>query len=131
MSLAIAKLQPALTIQQVREGIDSLVEKIRRQSQAIQVVNDLFEDWLGGRFKRLKHPNTDKRYYNNEVKLYIGGLSIDRVIARDIRDIIQTAAKSNRPSIANKTLCLIKKFFNHVVKLDLKDNNPASAFEHV
>ncbi|QTH63358.1 tyrosine-type recombinase/integrase [Psychrosphaera ytuae] len=129
MSLAIAKLQAALIIQQVREGIDPLAEKVRGKSQSIRVVNELFEDWFNGRSGKLKYPHIEKRYYENEVKPYIGELAIERVNARDIRDIIQTVAKSNRPSIANKTLRLLKKLFNHAIKLDLKGGNPAAAFE--
>lgn len=51
--------------------------------------------------------------------------------ARDIRGIISKIAKSGRPTIANDALAYCKQLFNHGIKLDLVQNNPAQAFRNI
>ncbi|MGL6124048.1 MAG: tyrosine-type recombinase/integrase, partial [Shewanella sp.] len=69
--------------------------------------------------------------YTNEIKPIIGQLKVADVNARDIRAIIHKVAKSNRPSVANKTLLCCKQLFNHACKLDLITGNPAAAFKAI
>lgn len=54
-----------------------------------------------------------------------------QVNARDIRGLITKIAKSNRPTIANDALAYCKQIFNHGIKLDIIQNNPAQAIRNV
>ena len=128
MSLAAANAEAARILFLVKQGIDPMVERKRKNQTSIVSVNDLFEDWYLDLQKRLKHPQIPKRIYTKEIKPHIGSLPIIDVNARDIRAIIHKVAKSNRPSTANDTLMYLKQLFNHACKLDLKDGNPASPF---
>ncbi|GAB2998853.1 tyrosine-type recombinase/integrase [Psychrosphaera aestuarii] len=125
MSLATAKHKSSSLIQKVREGVDPLAEKARADSVKIRTV----DDWYKYLVRNLKHPEITKRYYEKEIRPLIGDLTISHVNARDIKGIIDKVTKSNRPSIANKTLLCCKKLFNHACKLDLANNNPATAFK--
>jgi len=129
MSLADAKLEAALIMQGIRNGIDPLSERIRENEVTIKTVNHLFDDWFIDLSKRLKFPNIPKRIYQKEIKPLIGDLPIEQVNARDIRAILQKVSNSGRPSIANDTLVYCKQLFNHACKLDLAKANPASAFK--
>ena len=128
MTLADAKFQAAKITQQVKNGIDPLAERARKNEETIITVDDLFNDWFEGVTKKLKHPHIQARYYNKEIKPQIGQLRIEDVNARDIRSIVQKVVASGRPSIANKTLLQCKQLFNHACKLDITNSNPAFAF---
>lgn len=129
MSLVNAKLEAALIMQQIRNGLDPLAERIRDNEEKIKTVNHLFDDWHLELSKRIKSSQIQKRVYTKEIKPFIGDLAIDKVNARDIRAILQKVSSSGRPSIANATLAYCNQLFNHACKLDLAANNPASAFK--
>lgn len=128
MTLAAARAQAAKILFQVKQGIDPMVERKRKNQTSIITVDDLFDDWYQDLAERLKHPQIPQRIYTKEIKPHIGSLPIADVNARDIRAIIHKVAQSGRPSIANDTLMYLKQLFNHACKLDLKDGNPASPF---
>ena len=48
--------------------------------------------------------------------------------ARDIRKAVAEIMKTDRPTIANKSLDTARQLFNHGIKLGLIDTNPAGAF---
>ena len=127
-TLAIATAQAAQIKLDVKQGIDPLAERDRGDRTRLQSVNDLAEDWLAERDKRLKNPQIPRRVYTKEIAPIIGSLSIEQVNPRDIRTIIQRIADSNRPTIANDCLLYCKQLFKHAVKLDLRTSNPAEAF---
>jgi integrase len=79
----------------------------------------------------LKHPGIPERVYRKDIAPSIGQLSLESVNARDIRGVITKIAKSDRPTIANDALAYCKQIFNHGIKLDLIQNNPAQAFRNV
>jgi hypothetical protein len=128
ISLAEANLQSSQIKLEVNQGIDPLAEKSRGDAYKLETVNDLAEDWLRECEKRLKHPNIPRRVYTKDIAPVIGGLAIDRVNPRDIRAIIEKIAESGRPSISNDALMYCKQLFRHGIKLDLRDSNPADAF---
>lgn len=128
MGLAEAKLAAAQLIYQTKQGTDPLAERARKQEITLITVNDLFDDWYQNIASQLKHPEIPNRMYTKDIKPTIGQLKITDVNARDIRAIIHKVAKSNRPTVANKTLLCCKQLFNHACKLDLITGNPASAF---
>lgn len=128
LSLADARTAASLKMQQLRQGLDPLVEKARTQQGSIKIVDDLFADWQAGNIKRLKYPSIPARVYRKDIAPIIGELKLDSVNARDIRQVITSINNSGRPSIANDALAFCKQIFNHGIKLDLLGVNPASAF---
>ncbi|MGO2089072.1 MAG: tyrosine-type recombinase/integrase [Oceanisphaera sp.] len=128
LSLADARLEAAKKMKQVREGFDPLLQRKRAEQESIKTVNDLFEDWYPTLVKRLKHPNIPKRVYTKDIAPHIGEISLDKITARDIRTTITAINNSGRPTIANDALGHCKQLFNHGIKLDLLQGNPASAF---
>lgn len=128
VSLAEARSMAAEYKHNIAKGIDPLVVRKREQQAEFITVDDLAKDWLLSLQNRLKHPTIPARIYKNEICPHIGGMKLEQVNARDVRHIIQTVARSERPSIANDTLMYCKQLFNHGIKLDVVANNPASAF---
>lgn len=128
LSLANARLEAASKMKLVREGFDPLLQRKRAEQESIKTVNDLFEDWYPTLVKRLKHPNIPKRVYTKDIAPHIGEIPLDKITARDIRTTITAINDSGRPTIANDALGHCKQLFNHGIKLDLLQGNPASAF---
>ncbi|MFA0046093.1 tyrosine-type recombinase/integrase [Vibrio sp. 10N.261.51.F11] len=128
LTLANARLEAATKMKQVREGFDPLLQRKRAEQESIKTVNDLFEDWYPTLVKRLKHPNIPKRVYTKDIAPHIGDIPLDKITARDIRSTITAINDSGRPTIANDALGHCKQLFNHGIKLDLLQGNPASAF---
>ena len=91
-------------------------------------VDDLTEDWRKDCEKRLKHPNTLRRIYTKDRAPLMSKLAINQVIPRDIRAIITRITEDGRPTIANDALMYCKRLFQHSIKLDLLNNNPADPF---
>lgn len=128
LSLADARTAASLKMQQLRQGVDPLLEKRRIEQGTIKTVDDLFADWQEGNVKRLKHPSIPARVYRKDIAPIIGEIKLDSVNARDIRQVITSINNSGRPAISNDALGYCKQLFNHGIKLDLLGANPASAF---
>lgn len=128
LSLSDARTAALLKMQQVRQGVDPLIEKHRTDNGTIKVVDDLFADWQKENEKRLKHPSIPARVYRKDISPIIGEIKLDSINARDIRRVIVSINDSGRPSISNDALGYCKQMFNHGIKLDLLTFNPASAF---
>lgn len=128
ISLADARLDAATKMKQLREGADPLIQRQRAEQENIKTVNDLFHDWYPTLVKRLKYPTIPQRIYLKDIAPHIGNIKLDQISARDIRKVINTINDSGRPTIANDALGYSKQLFNHGIKLDLMNFNPASAF---
>jgi integrase len=128
LSLADARTKAALASKQHRDGLDPLLARKREQEITIKTVDDLFADWYPSLIKRLKHHQIPERVYRKDIAPHIGQASLKQICARDVRRVLQSITKSNRPTIANDALMYCKQLFNHGIKLDVIDNNPASAF---
>lgn len=128
VSLQDARLDAAAKMKQLRDGFDPLLQRKRVQQVQIKTVNDLFEDWYPTLVKRLKYPDIPKRIYTKDIAPHIGEILLDQVTARDIRFTINAITNSGRPTIANDALGYCKQLFNHAIKLDLMNGNPAAAF---
>lgn len=131
LSLADARAAAAKIQAEAKKGIDPLAERQREHLAKVNTVDDLAADWLDDCKRRLKHPHIPERVYRKDIAPSIGQLSLDQVNARDIRGLITKIAKSNRPTIANDALAYCKQIFNHGIKLDIIQNNPAQAFRNV
>lgn len=128
LSLAEAREHAIDARKGIREGLDPVAERKRKEQATIQTVADLFADWYQDLEMRLKHPRIPKRIFDKEISPFIGQISVERITPMDIRDIVKRVAASGRPSIANDTLMYLKQLFNHAIKLGLITYNPASAF---
>lgn len=128
LSLADARTEAALKMQQHRQGLDPLIAKQRSQYGSIHTVDDLFADWHASVIKRLKHHQIPARVYSKDIAPVIGQMRPAAVTGRDIQRILRTITESNRPTIANDALLYCKQLFNHGIKLDVVAGNPASAF---
>ncbi|HHF2995790.1 TPA: tyrosine-type recombinase/integrase [Vibrio diabolicus] len=128
ISLRDARLLAAEKMKQVREGFDPLIQRKRAEQEKIKTVNDLFSDWYPSLEKRLKHPNIPKRVFLKDIAPHIGNIPLEQVNARDIRTTINAIIAAGKPAIANDALNYCKQLFNHGMKLDLMQGNPASAF---
>ncbi|BBB31500.1 tyrosine-type recombinase/integrase [Neptunomonas japonica] len=131
LSLRDARMEAAKIQAESKNGIDPLAERERDQLAKANTIDDLAADWLEDCRRRLKHPHIPERVYRKEISPAIGQLSLDQVNARDIRGIILKIAKSGRPTIANDALAYCKQLFNHGIKLDLVQSNPAQAFRNI
>jgi len=128
LSLADARAKAAENSQQHRNGLDPLLARKRESQVTIKTVDDLFDDWHKTLIKRLKHPEIPARIYRKDIAPHIGQASLKQISSRDVRSVLHAIVKSNRPTIANDALGYCKQLFNHGIKLDVIDNNPASAF---
>lgn len=130
MSLKEARVQAAQIQHDVEKGIDPIAERKREQVATASTVDDLANDWLKDCQQRLKYPDIPARVYRKDIAPSIGELSLERVTARDIRAVIVKIRNSDRPTTANDALAYCKQIFNHGIKLDLIQNNPAQAFRN-
>jgi len=128
LSLAEARAKAAEHAWQSKNGVDPLLTRKRKEQVVIKTVDDLFFDWYQSLVKRLKHPSIPERIYRKEIAPFIGNAKLNVISPRDIRSILQEIVLSNRPSIANDALGYCKQLFNHGIKLDVINHNPASAF---
>jgi len=129
MGLADARSELLSKKRELMNGLDPLVARKKEAWSGIETMDHLFEDWFTNDIKpRLKHPNIPARLYRKEIKPVIGDMRVEKVNARDVREVLPRIKLSNRPSIANDVLMYMKQLFRHAVKLDLTLNNPASAF---
>jgi len=129
VTLAEARIEAgAVRAQIAKDGCDPVVERRRVKQAPIKTVEDLFQDWHGERAPRLKYPKIPLRQYQREVQSMIGGLTLEVITPRDVRAVIQKIVASKRPTIANDVLAMLKQLFNHGIKLDVMNGNPAAAF---
>ncbi|MEC7310033.1 tyrosine-type recombinase/integrase [Vibrio crassostreae] len=126
--LSDAKLQALQIRASIKNGTDPLAEKKRQQLPQFQTVDDVAKDWLTECERHLKNPQIPARVYRKDISPYIGELDVDKVSSRDIIQIIRLINQSGRPSISNDALNYCKQLFNHALKLDLLQNNPAAPF---
>jgi len=130
LSLQDARYEASAKMKLARDGKDPLLEKKRVEQDSIVTVNDLFEDWFATVTQRIKNSHIPKRVYTKDIAPVIGDIKVEQVSARDIRNLLDEISKSGRATIANDALGYCKQLFNHAVKLDLVQYNPALAFSY-
>jgi len=134
MSLAEARAEAAtIKLKIKREGLDPASEKKKAKSQRLHTVADLWDDFYERESKRIENPNIIASLYKREIQPVIGKYELAKVEPTDIRFIIERinegyGNKKPRKTVANKTLYLLTKIFNHAQKLNLVQYNPASIF---
>ncbi len=128
LSLADARSEAAIKMKQIREGFDPLAARKRLQHATITTMDDLFNDWIIDIRQRLKFPQIPERVYRKDIAPHIGSIELNKINARDIREVLKSIKASGRPTICNDALLYCKQLFNHAIKLDLTNSNPAVAF---
>ncbi|MEZ8043460.1 tyrosine-type recombinase/integrase [Vibrio sp. 10N.237.312.C02] len=114
---------------EVEQGNDPQVEKRRPDRLEFDSVDQLAEDWLSIKKKRIKNPQIPERVYRKDIAPYIGNMAVCKVEPRDIAQIIRSINDDGRPSISNDALSYLNQLFNHAIKMGLVQYNPASAFD--
>ena len=130
LSLQDARYEASAKMKLARDGKDPLLEKKRAEQESIVTVNDLFEDWFVSVSQRIKNSQIPERVYKKDIAPVLGEIKLDQLSARDIRTVLSNISKSGRATIANDALGYCKQLFNHAVKLDLLQYNPALAFSY-
>ncbi|WP_322406482.1 tyrosine-type recombinase/integrase [Idiomarina sp. PL1-037] len=131
-SLADAKIQAAAIRSKVKNGIDPQLERRRESGGLIHTVDDLFNDWFQRSVKsQVKHPGNDERVYRNHIKSRLGKYSIRDITPIDIRTALDELRKIGNKTTASRALSILKRMFNHGIKLNLVTSNPAIHFTGV
>ena len=130
LSLQDARYEASTKMKLARDGQDPLLEKKRTEQESIVTVDDLFDDWFAILAQRIQNPQIPKRIYTKDIAPVIGSHKLEQVSARDIRTVIDNISSSGRATIANDALGYCKQLFNHAIKLDLVQYNPALAFSY-
>ena len=112
------------------DSFDPVAESKRAAQIDIKTIDDLFIDWQKTNEKRLKHYLIPARFYTQKMSPFIGTLAVNKVRPMDIKAIIEKEAAKGFLTSANKTLIHAKSLFNHSIKLGLRENNPAAAFNN-
>ncbi|PAJ71850.1 hypothetical protein CJF42_24485 [Pseudoalteromonas sp. NBT06-2] len=125
----------ALTLRhQLANDIDPAMEKRKAQFKTRNTLNAVFEHYFDTIIEsRYSHADRLKRLYEINLKRPLGNRPITEINGLEISDILQkikkgTSTQAPRPSIANKSLYLLKALFKHAVKLDLIRHNLALSF---
>lgn len=134
LSLKEARQKAVALRHQLANDIDPAMEKRRAEHQARQTLDAVFEHYFETIIEsRYSHAERLKRLYEMNLKKPLGKRSISEINGLEISDVLQkikkgTRTKAPRPSIANKSLYLLKALFKHAVKLDLIRHNLALSF---
>lgn len=138
MSLAEARRTARELAARVALGYDVASEKqdrIRETAKRIEAdrsawtVADMadayFRDTIMGHWK---HPNIVRSRIENDIKPRIGKMKIEDVKAADIDEVLKAIIKRGAPTIASDVLRWLKRMFDHAIKHDKIQHNPARAF---
>lgn len=129
VSLADARMKAEIEKKTIREGVDPLFIKKRKQQKKLITVESLFHDWhQNDLLPRIKTHHIQKQVFTTYINPFIGLMNIEDVTPRDVREIIQSVRDKGYKSVSNDALGHLKQMFNHAIKLDLLLTNPASAF---
>lgn len=134
LSLKEARQKAVELRHQIANNIDPAMEKRRAEHQARQTLDAVFEHYFATIIEsRYSHAGRLKRIYEMNLQRPLGNRPMTEINGLEISDILQrikkgTRTKAPRPSIANKSLYLLKALFKHAVKLDLMRHNLALSF---
>lgn len=107
---------------------DPQIERKRESQNTFRTVDDLAQDWLVNKAKKVKNPQIPIRVYTKDIAPLIGKMALTDVSPLDVRQVIENINESGRPSIANDALGYMKQLFKHGIKLDFLTSNPALVF---
>jgi integrase len=138
MSLAKARADAKQLRARVTQGHDVAAEKQERHRAAVErieatrnvytvarLADEYFERHILGRWA---HPDIVRSRIEKRIKPAIGKLPVQDVKPRHIDGMLKAIVKDGAPTIANDVLRWTRRMFNHAVKLELVNGNPASVF---
>jgi len=105
------------------------VAKIEAKNNAF-TVGQLADDYFNSRvLGKWKHPNIVRARIENDIKPNIGKLAIEDVKPSHIDMMLKAIIKRGAPTMANDVLRWTRRLFDHAIKRNLLQYNPASAFD--
>lgn len=120
-------------------GHDVAAEKQGRKADAVAkieaknnayTVGQLADDYFNSRvLGKWKHPNIVRARIENDIKPNIGKLAIEDVKPSHIDLMLKAIIKRGAPTMANDVLRWTRRLFDHAIKRNLLQYNPASAFD--
>lgn len=120
-------------------GHDPAAEKQARIQAAIKARQAKENEWTVDRLAdeflvrkvdgRLKHPDIPRRRIEKDIRPHIGKLLVADVTPMHVQAIITRVLDRGATTVATDVLRLLKKLFNHAVKLRVITTSPASAFD--
>lgn len=129
LTLSEANRLAAEAKKQVKAGLDPIEEKKRANRAQEFTCDRLFDDWFAKDLeRRLKYPNIPFRIYSKEVSPVFGKLSVDQVTPFEVQAVLENIRDSGRLAITNDALMYMKQLFQHAIKLNLIQYNPAANF---
>ncbi|MBT9098774.1 tyrosine-type recombinase/integrase [Methylovulum psychrotolerans] len=139
MSLAEARKVTKELKARVALGNDVAAEKQDRKADAVAkmeaknnafTVGQLADDYFNSRvLGKWKHPNIVRARIENDIKPNIGKLAIEDVKPSHIDLMLKAIIKRGAPTMANDVLRWTRRLFDHAIKRNLLQYNPASAFD--
>lgn len=139
ISLADARKTAKEMMARVCLGHDVAGEKKQRKKDALAkieadksiiTVGKLADDYFAAQvLGKVAHPNIVRAKIEKDIRPQIGKLPIGDVKPSHIDTMIQAIVGRGTPTVANKTLRLVKKIFDYAIKRDLVLSNPAIAFD--
>jgi integrase len=95
----------------------------------LTMFEEVAEDWLQQKAKKIKHPEIYDRVIKKDIFPYIGKYPLEEVSAADILIMVREINDSGRPSIANDVLLHTKNILKHAIKLGYIRTNAADSLD--
>ncbi|PWW05375.1 tyrosine-type recombinase/integrase [Mangrovibacter plantisponsor] len=124
-----AKLRLAIK----REGADPVQERQKVNGNPFKTLNDLYADYYQLRQREIATHEKERSLYEREIAWRIGKVELEKIRPLDVSEILRDIAngygdKPPRPTISNDVMRMLKRIFDHGMKLDVTQFNPASPF---
>lgn len=102
------------------------VERINHQRKALDILNDLVEEFLKKHAAQNRTHNETKRILERELLPKYGKKSIHVITKHDVLSVLEGIRDRGSPIMANRALAAIRKFMNWCVSRGVIDISPAS-----
>jgi integrase len=111
----------------ISKGIDPAAGKVSRTEKTIR---DLAADYIERHAKPHKKSwQADDSSLEANVLPYWKHLPIRAIRRQDVRELVMAVKDRGAPIMANRVLALVRKMFNHAVRIGWLDANPAALLE--
>lgn len=133
-SLADARDEAArLRLAIKRDGLDPVQERRQTHQNPFNTLDDLYADYHEMRKREIASHQKERSLYDREISWRIGKVELNKIRPVAISEILRDIAHGYnqhppRPTISNDVMRLLKRIFDHGIKLDVLQFNPASAF---
>lgn len=116
-----------------RNGLDPVQERKQICRNPLQTLDELYADYYELRRRQIASHLKERSLYERELSLRIGTIELNKIRPITISNILRDIANGYgghppRPTISNDVMRLLKRIFDHGIKLDVVEFNPASVF---